>query len=146
MGQGVLGKGGNDSTEVRDEQIRGNTGSVISRGNLTQVGAGALQLRGGSSADSVGEGGYNVKLARGAKLTINQTSDPDLFRSVIESQREGSQSLTGTFSSGLNAVLGKLGDLAQSQQTGGESNRDKTILYVVAVVAAAIALILWRKK
>lgn len=102
----------------------------------------------GSAVFDTLTGSTQFRLGPNAKLNITQTSDPKLLQDFITSQNQLTQSaLTQSqlaqadSDKTLAALINKISDLAESKQTGGESARDKTILYVVLAGLAAVAFI-----
>jgi hypothetical protein len=85
-----------------------------------------------SIGPTLGDKATQINIAKGAKLTINQNSDPDLLQNLLDQQ----SSFVSQSDERLDTLLNSVGSLAMSSQTGGESERDKTILYVVIALAA----------
>jgi hypothetical protein len=104
---------------------------------------------------TVGHGGRfqeGVDLTGSRGATINVSQDPDLFRAALESiERQGAnfgetlQGASAQTSSIVEAVLGKLTELAQSKQTDGESGRNMVILWIALGLLAVVGILFWRK-
>ncbi len=88
-----------------------------------------------TTVDNTGATQFKVK-GKG-QIIINQNSDKDLLGQILASQGAASAASDAR----LGDLLGRITDLAENKQTGGESGRDKTILYVVLGVGAVLAMI-----
>ncbi len=96
-------------------------------------------------------GSTRVSLAKNASLTINNPATPldtALFSGLFERQQDTlEQILTSQGSASqasderLGTFLDTLGQLSESKQSGGETTRDRTILWIVLAVVAAAAFL-----
>jgi hypothetical protein len=93
----------------------------------------------GQSVVSIGEGGRQINIGRHANVTIQQQSDPEILKELLSQQTDVVSKSNEKFDTLLNSI----GDLAESKQTGGESGRDKTILWVI--IAGVVGLYLLRR-
>jgi len=122
--------------------LAGGTGQ-----NSNVLGQGALQVSGQGranfdiqnvDADVIGAFGGTLKdvLQGQATAEANRT---DSLQSLLANQADNSSTL-------LESIGSKLSGLAENQQTGGDSSRNKIVLYVVLAVIALIAVIFWRRS
>lgn len=131
-----------------DQETSTKISSTSTTTTPTASGENSVATGRGAQFNTLGTGALQLTAGKGGKLnfSINQTSDPDLFKALLASQQEGSKSLTDAFGGGLQAILGSLAGLSESRQTGGESSRDKTILYIVAAIVAGLVLVFWKRR
>ena len=89
-------------------------------------------------SDVLDEHATQINLGQNARLTINQStesnSDLDLIRDIVSQQNQ----FVSQADERLDTLLGSLGSIASSTQTGGETDRDKTILWVVVAFAVVL--------
>jgi len=116
------------------QAVRGGAGKTLSN---------ALDL----SKANLGTTFKTVKLAKGASLTIGTDNSPavaDLGNKLAELAKGTTETLRNQLDKQVNltqSALGKIGDLAGDQQTGGQSSANKTVLYLVIAALAALAFI-----
>ena len=98
-------------------------------------------------------GGLNItNKGKGSQVTLQTGIDPSVLGTLGETLADNfarsTAALTNTFASGstqLASTIGKsidtLGEMAQTQQTGGVSQLSKTFLWIVGGTLALLALI-----
>jgi len=126
-------------------------GAVTKAGDFSDVQSGGVRNESTGSVIALENG---ARLNTGVDLASAQvghdvnvtTSDPQLVgQALAEVSRLGSN-FSGTIADLNTAVLGKLSDLALSQQTQGESTRNNTILYISLAALAVLGLWVFRKR
>ena len=108
----------------------------------------------------LGSGAVESKVS-GKGNTVNiTTTDPAVLQSIDALGTNQSETLTNflrdasrssseaadSTNSFLDKVLGKVGDLAENKQTGGESGQSRTVLYVVLAIVLGVVVYFWPKK
>jgi len=147
------------STSKQLAQTTGDQGLIVTgkAAVVSQPGSIAVGARGKYNEAGV----FDFSGAKGITLTTNtQSVDPELVQSALDTTLAAEQNLVDAIKSsqaasgeqaatGNEAVataLGKLGDLLQSQQTGGQTALLKPLVILGLAVAAVIAFIFWTKK
>jgi len=90
-------------------------------------------------------GGVDASASWGGKVNVavnDLAQVQGLVDKIAAAEADGLGRLSETLSSGQKMALDKLSELAKSQQTGGETERDKSVLYVVGIFAVGIVLVL----
>ena len=168
MGFGDLFSSTSSSQTSDSRQQASSSGQAVQQGGAaSSASAGALQLTGYS--DYAGQGGTTSRTSiSGSKdvTLVNQSSDPDVLKSLISAAQNiftnATKTVTDTLQSSNNAaasaaesnagtlgtVTSMLGSLAESKQTGGQSNTQQFLLYLFlgGGALAAVIFYLWRKK
>jgi len=147
------------STSKQLAQTTGDQGLIVTgkAAVVSQPGSIAVGARGKYQE----AGAFDFTGAKGTTITTNlQNVDPEIIADALQTVRESDQNLVDAIrsaqaatgeqtASGNEAVataLGKLGDLLQSQQTGGQTALLKPLVILGLAVAAVIAFIFWTKK
>jgi hypothetical protein len=123
--------------------------------NADIVGTGAA-TRVGDFSDS----NTVLNLTEGAKLTTGvdvaganiggnvnvTTADPELVGKALDEVTRLSSGFSGTVADLNKGVLDKISELALSQQTQGETERNKTILYIALAGLGVLGIWAYRKS
>jgi hypothetical protein len=125
-------------------------GAVTKAGDFSDVQSGNSNRNEGDGTILSLEGGSKLNLGNdfsGANVhDVNiETADPELVAKALEEVTRLSNNFSGTVA-GLNAdVLDKITELSLSKQTDGETERNKTILYIALAGLAVLGLWTWRQ-
>jgi hypothetical protein len=133
-------------------QTVSGAGSPSTTGNRSPVttNSGLLQLNGATKGDLNIDG---TTYKAGGNITITQPSDTaaiaNAFQTAlgtVSATSGGSDAQLSQALAGQNALLQSA--LAQSANytSGGQTNANKTVLWIVGIIAAVIGLFVWRKK
>ncbi|MGZ5544788.1 MAG: hypothetical protein ACXWIU_08940, partial [Limisphaerales bacterium] len=112
--------------------------------------SGSIQNRGNNNRVIL-SGAVDLTNSKGASVVIQQ-SDPVVLQHILDSATaiaaQSSQSIAGYLTQASQAsaasqdkVLSELSTLAESKQTDGQSNVNKTVLYIVGGLFAAAVVI-----
>src|SRR6185503_2718249 len=119
----------------------------------------AQRVHAGDHSTALGPGATQLN-TRGGDLHLEYSSDPDLLRAAIDSVSDQSddfsRSLTAIFAAASDAqtalaignavsqktllenTFDQLSDLAKSQQSGGETDRNKIVLWISLAALATV--------
>jgi len=77
---------------------------------------------------------------------LAQATESENLQQILSSQSDIIQAGASQSTSLVGQILSKLGELAESKQTEGESGRNQIVLWVVLGVLAVAALLVWTKR
>lgn len=129
------GASGNNSLIAQDQ---GNAQGGIGNLNLgtNSFNAAGANLGGVTGTTNTG----TISFGLGAQDVTNLLSDTTTKIGDLVNKQ------TDAATNEITSTLASLSDLALSKQTGGESARDNTILWIIGVIAAAlVAVLVWKK-
>lgn len=90
-------------------------------------------------------GAWQFNLGKRASVTLD-LGNGDLARDLVGVVDSTSQRATDTITATIGDALKEISKLTESSQTGGDSERNKIILYVVLGVLGLLAAVFyWRK-
>ena len=129
--------------------------------NETKTTSSATQLTGQTSGDNspsvtgggtinVTDGGAISSMATVANNVINSASNQgELIFKLVDNALQTSQSSSTQTVAAMQTLLGQQlsaqSALASNVQSGGQTEQNKTILYALAIGAALVGLIMWRR-
>lgn len=135
------------TSDVEKSPVTADNESVAAGGNVS-----FFQPTTGDISTELGPGAQQFNLKKKSKLVINYQSDPNLLRDVLGQQQQTLQEFLSSQAAGqsqagesLADALAKIGELAESKQTGGETLRDRTVLYIILAGLAAVAVIFGKR-
>lgn len=135
-----MGLFGIDSTSnATDNRMTVSDNGIAVRGKGTVAEQGALVVSNGGRYNS----GILVGRNNSGTITVNDTAA--LEDLAAQSTGTLGDALAGSGSL-LSNALGKISDLSESSQTGGASEQNKIILYIVLGVLAVFGLIFYVRK
>lgn len=141
------GGAGNQSTSgVTGSNVIGIGGKQVGGGS-NALDSGAVQAGGNAHVDYTNQNvdtaviaafGGTLRDVLGTQSAAAQAQSTTLAQ-LVSDQADQSRNL-------FSDIGAKISDLAKNQQTGGETDRNKIILYVVLGVLALLGLVAWIKR
>jgi hypothetical protein len=137
------------SSESRSKSQTDTTSQTTTGSGIAQSVKGGGRVVGPSSVGgNLSQQEVQGNLLRTDKGNITVTSGVDVttLKDILAQQSSGASEVTSTLSDIFNKTLEQVAARAESQETGGDSERNKIILYVVLGLFAVLAVYFWRRR
>ncbi len=132
---------GDNSNLIHGQGIVTEAGGLTLKGN-NKYNTGVF-LEKGSNLNTGLQVGKNFK----GSITVNDTA---ALADLAKTSNENLASIGGAGTSAINGIVGqafdKITGLSESKQTGGASDQNKTVLYIVLAVVGMVAAIFYFRR
>ncbi len=136
---------GNKSSSSYDNRAGASEDGQLAQGNAVASKDDAVSLGGQSNNNNLGgeiRAGGNVTLTDGGAFALAR----DFVGSYNKTLADLTTSQQSSTASTIDNLLTKFGTLVESRNTDGQSNNNKTVLYIAIAIAAVFGIFFWRRS